>query len=380
MTDMTVFGPSWAELELGDLEAFLRGAPAEPLLWEGKADMRPERLRKHVTGFANGHDVGYLILGADQHDDGTWTLDGIKFPTGDPPNDITNLIANRGVTPYPDGLDVRPFEVGDAKHVAVVRIPPVATPPCNTGGTVYERVSGKTIPVTDPARLAELIHRGDDARRAAEEKAHSAALRVLERAPAEPENVAFAVGIAAAGYAPDISSRLFSERFKLGLQSSIETVLVGDERMGSAGTRIEQRVTQEAIMLRSAAIHRVGWSWTVRGSWDGALGVHWTMAVPRTSVEVVVSQALRAALLSAREVLDMLAPSGPRYLHAIVKLGETQLVYSGFPGTEPTPDRLTVKRVLVPGADFGEVLDSIGRELERATGIMVYEDGEQGRR
>jgi hypothetical protein len=57
-------------------------------------------------------------------------------------------------------------------------------------------------------------------------------------------------------------------------------------------------------------------------------------------------------------------------------LGETSLVHSGFPGTEKVPYRLLVKRgPLVPGGR-DEVLASIKRELERATGLMAYESVE----
>jgi hypothetical protein len=370
---MTVFGPDWDVLRLEDLAAFLQDAPSEPLVWEAKGDASRGSVRKQVCGFANGYDTGYLILGVQQGSDGAWTLDGVAFPNGDPPNAITDMLANGGVTPYPDGLEVNPFDVGDGKHVAVVRIPPVATPPCNTAGIVYERVSGKTIPVTDPMRLSALFGRGDAARRDAELKAERAALSVRDRAPAERDAVQIAIGLAAAGYAPDIGSRLFSRRFETGLQASIQRVLAGDLLIGPAGPRIDRRVTQEAIMLRSPAEHRLGWSWTVRGSWDGAIGLHWTVNVPRTSIDVIVDQVLEAALASGDEVLDILAPSGPRYLYVIVMLGETPLVYSGFPDTEPVPEQLFVQRGPLEPGGRGDVLASIKRELERATGLMAYE-------
>ncbi|MGH2834143.1 MAG: AlbA family DNA-binding domain-containing protein, partial [Solirubrobacteraceae bacterium] len=94
-------------------------------------------LRKAVCGFANGRTNGYLIIGAEEHN-GSWVLDGTCFPGGDPPSAITDLLTNEGVRPYPVGLDVRPFNTGDGRHIAVIRVPPVATPPCMTKGTVYE--------------------------------------------------------------------------------------------------------------------------------------------------------------------------------------------------------------------------------------------------
>ncbi len=349
----------------------MQTAPVEPLYWEGKGELRADSVRKQVCGFGNGHDVGYLILGVHRQGE-EWTLGGIEFPDHDPPNAITDIVSG-AVSPYPDGLDVRAFDVGDGKHVAVVRVPPVATPPCNTAGTVYERVSGKTIPVTDPTRLASLFERGDAARRSAELKAEQAALEILERAPAERDAVGVAVGLAASGYAADVGVRVFTQSFEMAMQSSITTVLSGDVLIGPAGPVIERRVTQEALMLRSPGVHRLGWSWTVRASWDGALGLHWTVNVPRAEIDSIVDQVLRVALASGEEVLTMLAPSGPRYLHVITILGELSPVYSGFPGTERIPDRLVVKRGALMPEGRANVLASIKRELERATGLMAYE-------
>jgi hypothetical protein len=175
---MTVFGPSWDALQLEDLEAFLQDAPAEPLNWEAKADLNHGSVRKQVCGF--------LILGAQEKAGGGWTLDGLRFPGQDPPTAVTDLLTSGGVTPYPDGLDVRSFAVGDGKHVAVIRIPPVATPPCMTHGAVFERVAGKTIPVTDPARLASLFARGDGAKQAGIAKAEQLAGRMIREAGADP--------------------------------------------------------------------------------------------------------------------------------------------------------------------------------------------------
>ena len=103
-----------------------------------------------------------------------WTLDGLAFPS-DPTTWISEVVGNGGVNPYPDGLDTRAFRVAGDRLVAVVSIPPVSTPPCNTGGRVYERVSGRTIPVREPLRLAALFERGDQARIAASTRANAAA-------------------------------------------------------------------------------------------------------------------------------------------------------------------------------------------------------------
>ena len=102
--------------------------------------------------------------------------------------------------------------------VAVVWVPPTPTPPCNAHGTVYERVSGKTESVREPLRLAQLFDRGDGARKRAEALASQIAQDAISafgsRNHSEwADRVLFGVGVAAAGYEPDIGSRLFTQRF-----------------------------------------------------------------------------------------------------------------------------------------------------------------------
>lgn len=68
-----------------------------------------------MCGLSNGHDTGYLILGAELADDEGWRLTPIAFPNDDPPSAITDLLAGGGVTPYPDGLDVREFPANNTR-------------------------------------------------------------------------------------------------------------------------------------------------------------------------------------------------------------------------------------------------------------------------
>jgi hypothetical protein len=225
---VTIFGVPWDQLELEHVRAFLADAGPEPLLWEAKGtEVTKGEIRVQVCGFANSHEGGFLILGATENDDGAWTLDGVEFPN-DPPTWISDVVGSGAVTPYPDGLDTRARSVGNGRHVAVVRIPAIAMPPCNTRGRVYERVSGKTIPVTVPLRLAALFGRGDQARAAAHTSAGQAAAEAMERGVGhsshDDTHIQFGLGLASAGYAPDIASRLFGRPFELGAISSVQTV------------------------------------------------------------------------------------------------------------------------------------------------------------
>jgi hypothetical protein len=159
-------------------------------------------------------------------------LDGAIFPNRDPPSDVTDLIVNGGVVPYPDGLRVRELTTTDEKHVGVIHIPPTATPPCITGGSVFERVSGKTVPVTDPARLAALFHQGDTARQAGVTNAERISRQVLLAAKSDAANTQFALGLAVPGGPLDLTPRLFTPGFHGDALTRISDVLV--DKLGAA--------------------------------------------------------------------------------------------------------------------------------------------------
>jgi hypothetical protein len=366
---VTVFGPSWNDLTLDDLRAFLADAPSEPLEWEAKAALRADSVRKHVCGFSNAHNEGYLILGAEQSGDDSWALDGIAF-NGEPPDVITNMLANGGVTPLPDGVNVRAFDVGDGKHLAVVRVPPIATPPCNTRGTVYERVSGKTLPVTDPTRLAALFARGDAARERATAIARGAAQAMLmrgrERSPAD--DVQIALGLAADGYASNLNTRPFSRTVMDGIGSSMGSVLARDDPLvGPGGPRITPEIWQDAVLQYTEATHSHGYSWTACIARDGGVGLYWTMNVQQISPEELVRDPIRRAWLSAEELLRMLEPMGLRSLHVMVAGGP-------FPKNGQGVEPLEIVRSRLAGGPDEAMLASIKRELERTRGLFAFEE------
>ena len=148
-------------LALDDVRELLDDAESEPLHWEAKGiAIKPGEVRRQICGFANSHDGGFLVLGTDVQD-GAWVLDGVEFPTDDLPSWVSSVA--EGVQPYPDGLDTQPIRVDDRRRIAVVWVPPTPTPPCNAHGTVYERVSGRTVSVRDPLRLSQLFGRGGSA-------------------------------------------------------------------------------------------------------------------------------------------------------------------------------------------------------------------------
>jgi len=378
---VTIFGAPWAELELEHIRQFLADAPPEPLLWEAKGvEANPHMVRKQVCGFANSHEGGYLVIGADQANDGAWSLEGVPF-RDEPPVWVSNIVGDRerGVRPYPDGLDTKAWTTEDGRQVAVVRVPPIATPPCISHGVVYERVSGKTIAVTEPLRLAELFARGDQARRAAEVKATAAAVDAMKRGRSHPSHadthIQFGLGLAAAGYLPDISSRLFGVPFEQGVISSIQTVLTQDGLPTPGGPSIVPDVTQDARQFESrAGDPRLGHSWIIRATWNGSIGIYWVQGVTQTRVESVVDGPVRTAWMAADEILDMLAPQGSRHI-AVVMAGA---MFPPNPADQATweqshPEHPLVGRGPIDRGVNDTIIASIARELRRATGEMAYE-------
>jgi hypothetical protein len=370
---MTIFGPALHDLTIGDLQRFLGDAKPEALLWEAKGiEANAGTVRKQVCGFANSHDGGYLIIGADESG-GSWTLDGVEFPE-EPPTWISNIVGNRGVNPYPDGLDTQPIPTSDGRHVAVVRIPPVATPPCNAHGTVYERVSGRTISVREPLRLAELFARGDQAKKDAEAKAYTAAREIMafgrDRDRYQPSRVQFGLGLSAAGFLPDIPSRLFSRAFEGCVISCIGTLAHGPDIAGRP--RFQHGFTQDSRWFTSDGTDELlGRSWLVRATWHGAVAIYWVHGLNQGAIDRLFDpdeSPVDQAWAAAEEILGILESHGPRYLELMVAGGEFP------PNTGGQGQVLTVvgRGPIDPGVDPA-VLDSMKRELQRATGQMAYE-------
>jgi hypothetical protein len=332
-------------------------------LWEAKGtEVKADEVRRQVCGFANSHEGGYLILGAEEAKDGSWSLEGVCF-RDEPPTWVTSVVGNGGVNPYPDGLDVKGWLTQDGRQVAVVYIPPISTPPCNVNGTVYERVSGKTITVREPLRLAELFARGDAAQKAGVSKAEQISARMVRQADVDSANAQFAFGLAAPGYPLDLTPRLFTSSFAEAARSRISAVLVGQDRYPIA-PQVSSAVDQGGMSFQvRAGDRRLGYDWQVSVARAGAVGIHWTMDVQQTTVASVVNVGgpLDRAWRYADETLTFLGLKAPRYLQMVV----------GVPLPSANPAR--VGRGLVFGPDQ-DALASVSRELRRAAGEMIFED------
>jgi hypothetical protein len=367
---LTIFGVSWSELEFEHVEHFLADGGSEGLSWEVKGTrIAADEVRIQVCGFANSHDGGYLILGASRSDD-RWVLDG--FPCSDPPAWIADVVGDGGVSPFPDGLDTKDWRVGADRRVAVVKIPPAAAPPCNSRGRVYERVSGKTISVTEPLRLAALFERGDSARRSAGIHAGRIAEYALNRGRgrlAPNTNTQFGFGLASAGYLDNIPPRLFSQSFEQSVVSSMQTVLRHDPLTPDYRPPIVTGVGQDFRSFESQPTDQLGWVW---GAWFtavGAAGMYWTQRdrQPGIGVEYACGDPLRQAWQCLDEILTLLRPQGPRFiqLNMVTPTGETD-------PRSVLPAKVVTRGPLSDRVD-PTVLASVERELRRAMGEMAYE-------
>jgi hypothetical protein len=257
----SIFGPPLPELTLEHLERFFSAADREPLLWEakGKVEPHPGTIRKHVCGFGNRLG-GWLIIGA-QWGENKWVVDGVDFNDAEPERWIGDAIQSLRSAPL---YDVNVIDAAGKKKVAVVEVEPVAVPPCMTPtGTVYQRVSGKTVAVTEPLVLLELTQRGEELRQRALQraKAHAAALvndrPTWPRGPSVPpianHPAVFGLALAAVGPPADIALRPFRNSFRGPFEAAF------DERMRPASV----------LTTPSFAHHSQGAAWIHNDIDDG---------------------------------------------------------------------------------------------------------------
>ena len=374
---MSLFGPPLQDLKLEDIQAFLDGADAEPLLWEAKGtELRKDGVRKEVCGFANGRQTAYLILGAEfDKSSRTWALPGFEFPGDDPPAWVSSVVQQLQPEPV---VDVQPIPV-DAGHVAVVEIPPIAIPPCFHNGTVYERVSGQTVPVKSPLRLSELYGRGEAAQTRAENAAYNWANELLHDDSItgyheDPDGPRFTVAVNASGNPPDISSRLFTKRFEEDQREIVSENLVAITGNDPYGPQYRQWQEQDNYWLEvadriAAALTR---HWHIRAIWDGTAVVR--HQVPKGELlpaDQLFENYIRRAWVTAAKLVDAIEGYGPTHVVLMVETGKTVQRSSIL---EPERECHELQRRLPQPEPDEAAFASVLRELRRAFGERVYED------
>lgn len=328
-------------------------------------------MRKEVCGFANGHETAYLILGAAESEAG-WVLDGLDFG-GDPPAWVSAVIAD-GLRPVPL-VDVRPIPLGDGRHLAVVEVPPVAIAPCISRGTVYERVSGRTIPVKDPARLAELYRRGALAGERALAGAQNAARKLIDdpSLPGAHDNwPRVSVAVAAAGHPSDFASRLFSVGFEEKFEEVVREHLipnhgVPDPFAPTLALGFEQ--SNRYADCSDLHTHIKPCAWHVRAIWDGSVAVYGNWEVERIDAPQLNGVLIAPAWAATERLVAELGGYGPTQTEIGVEGGQALLGRGGQP-----LGPLQMARGPLAAPPSAELLAGLERELRRACGEPVYEE------
>lgn len=403
-----VFGVPWPEVQLDHVRQFLAGAgDDEGLTWEAKADddeerqshgleepgrLRPQTIRKGACAFAN-QIGGYLILGARWHKkERQWFLPGIVVPELEAKIWLANVLESLRPTPR---FDARTWALDDGRVVAVVLVDPVSQPPCMTPqGHVYERVSGKSIRVTDPALLDSLLRRGDAARARAQGFADRIARRALDFSDWEGARaVGLSIAMAPVGRdTDDISGRLFTPSFR-------DAVAQGVRRFAdNSGTPLERNQEQDrftliAHKLPGHVLHTGGGAsrqerseWCVQASWDGAVAASASFSpaalIGLSAINHVVSPGWRVVAT----LVAQLGGYGPAHLSVLVDVRQVDLRKHAPPQEQqPLPPRGSlfvrlpvetwIRRHTAVNEPSPDEMNSVERELARASGMHVDEPG-----
>jgi hypothetical protein len=360
-----LFDTTWGELDVESVERFLAEAGDEGLTWEAKGKKAPHRdsIRKAVCGFANALG-GYLIVGAERGSAG-WQLPGVSFPS-EPQTWTSSVISAGGVSPIPR-FDVKSFLREGGRHVVVLEIQPVSTPPCITAsGVVYQRVSGQTLPVTDQRVLSELIEKGGAARFRTEASALRAAQRMIaeEAGGFASEHSVFAAALCAVDGPADKAAALFSQERGRRFADLVDAELQPEAVVLSHGVR--GSVHQDCLRVWTATKDE-GQAVTAAGFWDGALAVVWSSAEPQITVPEITREAQRFWRTLATAVRRF---GGSGEAHLVLVINKH---HAGLQGPGRELPRTDVRRWTGVREPTSDELESVRRELERGFGHMSWE-------
>lgn len=349
----------------------------EGISWETKGTKLPAhpQVRKAVNGLAN-QQGGFLLVGVRQGAPlGTWVLDGVDFDGDEPTRLLADVIAG-GLDPVP-AFDVKPFEVDDGKHVAVVMVEPVAVPPCVTiAGQIYERLPGKTEPV-NATTLARLRGQGVDARTLAQDAADAALNRIVLLADEGP-HLSLELGLAPTGRVADIGGRLFTETFEKELQGVYEDLPLGP--LYGRGYRYPYETSMSGSRFRavpadSKSIER----WSISAGWDGSIGVFLDVGPIAGSeaesllADSIFSVAVEPAVRAAEKAAKALGGFGPA--HVVLRLSGGKFALGDGATRKKIPTAALVARTWTdPEGQLSlERLERLKRDILRMCGIPSYE-------
>jgi hypothetical protein len=403
-----LFGVPWARVGLEHVQAFLAEAQDdEGVTWEAKADddderkrppgeepgrLHPRTIQKATSAFANQLG-GYLVLGARwDKSERRWLLAGFVPPESEAGTWLDNVV---GSLRPPPRRDVRTWHLGGERWVAVIRVEPVDEPPCMTPhGHVYERVSGKSVRVADPALLDRLIRRGRERRAYAEASAQEAALVAVERATRQPTwSVKLALALAPIGReTEDVSSRLFAESYEAALGEALARFVPAGETPEVGVVTRQSSLAAVGVITSARAFD---WSeWAVSSHWTGAVAACATFSRDAIPAPLPADQTVFApAYREVEALVQRLGGYGPAHLAVLACRAPDHTdgridgkfvapeqrpqpptgLFAGLPQSDPT----VIGRWVSIGGPRDETLASVTRELHRAAGRRSPEPDEE---
>jgi hypothetical protein len=386
----SIFRASWEELVFEDVRAFLEEQRAdEGVTWEAKGP-DPKRddqldahlIRRAVCGLANTMG-GYVLIGARWHKESLkWKLPGVVFDVPEPTTWLDDLLRG-SLRPVPR-LAIKVWELEeDGRAVGVVEVEPVAVPPCIlSGGQVYERVSGKTIPVSDPLVLTRLIERG----KAARHRAESLSERPLQERLSnrshvrEDERLRVLLGLGAVSYEPDISKRLFAEGAADEIRRLVDANLRPARHHESRGVRLTVQQDRICTLSRGFGPEMDGdRDWFVSIGWDGSVAIKCMGNDEDLGLEVLFEDIVLPAWETAAALIAMLGGSGDCRITLEFSGGELAgscVLHAGHTGwIQKIVAPRRIARWAPDGRPNDDLVASVKRELLRGLGFPAWEPG-----
>jgi hypothetical protein len=341
-------------------------------------------VRKAVTAFANAIG-GYPLIGV-RRDVGSrsWIADGVAFGENVEPAVWAGNVIRNGVSPVPR-FDVRSWATA-AGAVAVIRIEPVPVMPCMTSnGEVFERVSGESVKVTDPAVLQRLYERGWAAETLT--LAEAAIGRALERerisAPPWPPYLKLTLARCPTGKPDDVAETLFAPTFEATLRDTWHALPSEPLEIATGTPQLQVEVTQgyvAAVPVSGGGPKRQEWS--IVTSWDSSVTL--TLFIYRATTtddhasllaSAIFEDAVAPAARASERLVQALGGYGRAHVALLVE-GERYSIRDEQTAG-PVPGIRGMRPIQTWTAEDGSIsdqrLERMRREFLRACGIRALE-------
>jgi hypothetical protein len=237
---------------------------------------------------------------------------------------------------------------------------------------VYERVSGASIPVKDPARLAELYSRGRAARDQAQAWADNLCSELIaddSHRGSNPDHSRFALALSTTGYPSDVRSRIFTQVYEAEVEEIVRAALIQLPRDVPPPHPVVSQPQQDSLKLWTTRPHQFMYEklWTVRVHWSGTVAIQYQTPIEPVLVHELADGAIKDAWDAAAQLVLALKGYGPAYM---------TLSISGAKGTRDrwgNPLQATVRQGPFGIEPTEEMLARVKRELQRSAGEHVYE-------